>query len=91
MNGEAAVKTILAAPFIAVIFGALATMMSLIYKTTRADVTGQWGRLMEFLFASWELSFGLINFASTLETLAAWVVLGMIVVGVLLSAIRRDF
>lgn len=85
MDGETAIKTIFVAPFMGIMLGLMAKIVGLMFKATRPQVAGEFGHSMDSLYNMWQLAFGLINVASTLETIIAVTVVASIVVKIVLS------
>lgn len=83
METEAALKTVLAIPFAGLIFSVLASMMAILTSAFRPRVSGRWGEAMDSLIFSWNVSFALLELASSLETLIALVVLSLAVASAL--------
>lgn len=75
MNMQGAVRTLILAPFGAILLWACASIVATVYRATRPGTTGQWTGLSDQMFGSFNVVFGLVSLASDIELVVAVAVL----------------
>ena len=72
-SGRELVVSIMMAPFLAIIFGAVGLIIRQIYQTTRITGGGEFAQAQESVFSSSMTALNLLELASSVET---WILLG---------------
>jgi hypothetical protein len=78
-TGTAWLKAVLVAPFVAVLFGAIAKMMTITYQATQISGNGELAQAQESVFHNGMQALGLLEVVSSIET---WVLFGLFVLAV---------